>query len=227
MHAFHTRHECTRSGGSGAVFSFSTRPVGSPFDPTNNRADQKFAIKVSWKRSKESVQRECSILQSLASIPNLERCIGGPIEYPYEDGRTIIALTPVMASNAYDDGITSNLNKVNPGFPQIKSVNSVVRTMVKMLRLGVYTIDVQPLINKETGEVLFIDFTEANRLSIPLTPADESALVGFCGEMFALIPDSLRGLAVEVLKTEMNDLGNDTTQLPEKVIRILESLWLE
>lgn len=132
-----------------------------------------------------------------------------------------------MASNAYDDGITSNLNKVNPGFPQIKSVNSVVRTMVKMLRLGVYTIDVQPLINKETGEVLFIDFTEANRLSIPLTPADESALVGFCGEMFALIPDSLRGLAVEVLKTEMNDLGNDTAQLPEKVIRILESLWLE
>ncbi len=99
--------------------------------------------------------------------------------------------------------------------------------MVKMLRLGVYTIDVQPLINKETGEVLFIDFTEANRLSIPLTPADESALVGFCGEMFALIPDYLRGLAVEVLKTEMNDLGNDTTQLPDKVIRILESLWLE
>ena len=50
---------------------------------------------------------------------------------------------------------------------------------------------------------------------------------GFCGEMFALIPDYLRGLAVEVLKTEMNDLGNDTTQLPDKVIRILESLWLE
>jgi hypothetical protein len=43
---------------------------------------------------------------------------------------------------------------------------------------------------------------------------------GFCGEMFDLIPDYLRGLAVEVLKTEMNDLGNDTTQrhiiLPSK-----------
>jgi hypothetical protein len=228
---FHTRHECARSGGSGAVFSFSTRPDVSPFDPkrqtTNNKADEKIAIKVSWRRSDKSVKKECSILQSLASIPNLERCIGGPIEYLYEDGRTIIALTPVMASNAYDDGITSNLNKVNPGSPQIKSVNSVVGTMVKMLRLGVYTIDVQPLINKETGEVLFIDFTEANHLSLPLTPVDESALVGFCGEMFALIPDSLRGLAVDVLKTEMNDLGNDTTQLPEKVVRILESVWLE
>jgi hypothetical protein len=38
---------------------------------------------------------------------------------------------------------------------------------------------VQPLINKETEVhmVLFIDFTEANHLSIPLTPADESAWV--------------------------------------------------
>ena len=139
----------------------------------------------------------------------------------------MIALTPVMASSAYNDDITSNLNKVNPGIPQRKSVNSVVETMVEILKLGIYTIDVQPLINKETGEVLFIDFTEANRLSIPLTPVDESALVGFCGEMFALIPDSLRGLAVEVLKMEMNGLNNDTTQLPEKVIDILESVWLE
>jgi len=52
-------------------------------------------------------------------------------------------------------------------------------------------------------------------------------VLGFWGEMFALIPDSLRGLAVEVFKTEMNGLNNDTTPLPEKVIDILESVWLE
>ena len=80
-------------------------------------------IKVSWKRSSESVRKECSILQSLASIPHVERCIGQPMDYSYEDGRTIIALSPVVMSshvNDEDDGgiITSNLDKVRTGIPQ-------------------------------------------------------------------------------------------------------------
>ncbi|KAL3810253.1 hypothetical protein ACHAXA_008743 [Cyclostephanos tholiformis] len=226
------------SGGSGAVFSFSsTRPSSDVSSPskskgrtTNNGADGRIAIKVSWKRSNESVKKECDILRALAGVPHLERCIGGPIEYPYEDGRAIIALSPVMAAsnNPHEDVITSDLNMVNPGIPQRKSAISVVKTMVKMLELGVYTIDVQPLINRETGEVLFIDFTEAKRISTPLSPVDESSLVDFCGEMLALIPNSLKGLAVEALKTEMIGLKNENTaDLPGKVIDIIESVWLE
>ena len=167
-------------------------------------------------------------MRDLASVPHLERCVGGPVEYTHEAGRTMIALYPVMAASdrSHDDSNTSDLNGVSSGIPQRRSVTSVVETMVKMLHLGAYTIDVQPLVNVETGEVLFIDFTEANRISTPMSSADESSLVDFCGEMLALIPDSLRGLAVEALRTEMYGPNDEhTAELPGKVIDILESVW--
>ena len=146
----------------------------------------------------------------------------------------MIALYPVMttttsSNRAYDDGITSNLNGVKSDIARRKSAISVVETMVKMLRSSAYTIDVQPLVNVETGEVLFVDFTEANIISDPMSHADESSLVDFCGEMLALIPDSLRGLAAEALRTEIHrsDDGRSPAELPGKVVDILESVWSE
>ncbi|KAL3811839.1 hypothetical protein ACHAXA_004266 [Cyclostephanos tholiformis] len=99
--------------------------------------DGRIAIKVSWKGSNTSVKRECSILRDLVGIPHLERCISGPVEYPYEDGRTIIALSPVMMTlsgePSHEDVFTSDLGRVNPGMALRVSVISVMETMVKML----------------------------------------------------------------------------------------------
>jgi len=229
------------SGGSGAVFSFSTHPNNSPSDSSYSNKqskdatynskldddDNNVAIKVSWKRSRNSVENECNILQSLENVPHVERCLGRPNPYPYEDGRVMIAVTPVVTTMTSDDGITSSLNNVKTGAPQRNAVKSVVEAIVGMLNLGIYTLDVQPLISVETGEVLFIDFTEAQHFSIPLTSLDESALVGFCGEVSVLIPDSLKGVAGEYLMAELSSLDRNTTPLPGNVVEILESIWID
>jgi len=206
---------------------------------TNN--DEEVAIKVSWKRSRDSVENECRTLQNLQKnrVPHVEQCLGRPNNpYPYEDGRVMIALTPVISSSSTsssssNDGIistttTSDLTNVKSGQPRSNAVKSVVETMVGMLRVGIYTVDVQPLINAETGDTLFIDFTEAERFSIPPSAEEESGLVGFCSEMFVLIPDTLKEEAGEYLRAELENLSNgEEGHMSEKVLDILESIWVD
>jgi len=231
------------SGGSGAVFLFSTNPNYSQPDSKDTSSSSQtgkemdndqnnIAIKVSWKRSRESVENECNILQRLENVPHVEQCLGRPNPYPYEEGRVMIAVSPVISSStSNNDGITSSVTNVNPGQPQRNAVKHAVETMIGMLNRGIYTLDVQPLISIETGDTLFIDFTEAKHCSYPLSSLDESGLVGFCSEMIALIPDSLSGVAREYLMAELDhglSSGNDNeTPLPEKVVDILESMWVD
>lgn len=214
------------SGGSGAVFSFSTNPNNynsqSSSQSTNNEL---VAVKVSWKRSRDSVENECTILQSLEMnhVPHVEQCIGRPDNpYPYEEGRVMIALTPVVSPN----DSTSSIITVEPGQSQRAAVKSAVETMIGMLQTGIYTLDVQPLMSIETGDTLFIDFTEARHFSDPPSPSEESALVGFCTEMFALIPDSLRDVAEEYLRRELEIVSDSDMPLPEKILDILESIFI-
>jgi hypothetical protein len=191
-------------------------------------ANDRIAIKVSWKQSRSSVENECSILQRLESVPHVVRCIGQPNPYPYEDGRVMMALTPVVTSDISSDGITSSINNLKPGAAQIYAVKCIIETMIGILQSGVYTIDVQPLIDRDSGEVVFIDFTEAHRFSYPITSTDESALVGFCTEMLALIPDSLKDFSSEMLKQELrssDELMNNP--LPEKVVDVVERVWFD
>lgn len=146
------------------------------------------------------------------------------MDYPYENGRSIIALSPVVMETAADNnGITSSIDKVNPGLPQRNAVQCVVETMVQMLQLGIYTIDIQPLIDRTTGELVFIDFTEADYFSTIGDGDDDSAIVGFCGEMLTLIPERLKDMAVEMLTTEINNMKENNKPLSQKIIDILES----
>ncbi len=185
--------------------------------------NDRIAIKVSWKKSRASVEKECEILQSLDSVPHIVRCLGRPNAYPYEDGRVMIALSPIVTSD-----MTSSINNLKPGTAQINAVKCTVEAMIGMLQTGVFTIDVQPLIDRHSGEVVFIDFTEANHYSYPITPMDESALVGFCSEMLALIPDSLIEVAEQLLKQKLRSSSDELMPpLPEKVVDILERIWLE
>lgn len=213
-----------RSGGSGAAFSFSVLPRNEGRrSADDNSADGKVAVKVSWKRSRDSVLNECDILHSLEGVPHVERCLGRPLRYPYDgDDRVMIVLSPVVTSRSADR-VTSSLKKVVRGEPLERSVRDVVETMVGMLRMGVYTIDVQPLVDAETGNVVFVDFTEAGRfLGDPLSPSDASAIVGFCSEMLALVPDGMRDFASRCLASELRD-----DPLPGAVVDVLEGVWLD
>ena len=185
------------------------------------------AIKVSWKRSRDSVENECNILKEMEKykVPHVEKCLSrSDNTYPFAEGRVMIALIPVISSS---DGITSSINNVKSGQPQRNAIKSTVETMIGMLKAGIYTLDIQPLMNIETGETTFIDFTEAKQLS-SLSDEDESALVGFCSEMFVLIPDSLKEMAEDYLRTELDLLKNsESTLLPENIQDIVESIWLD
>ena len=65
--------------------------------------------------------------------------------------------------------------------------------MLQMLSENVVTIDVQPLISLNTGQILFVDFTEAivvNTMNT-INDADDAAIRNFISEMRTLIPESL------------------------------------
>lgn len=219
------------SGGSGAVFSFSTRNKNSIFQtsPNLNNMNERIAIKVSWKRSRTSVEKECTILHGLENIPYVVRCLSGqPNAYPFEDGRVMIATSPVLTSDFTVDGITSSVDNLKSGTAKINAVKCIVVAMIGILQSSVYTIDVQPLIDIESGDVVFIDFTEANYFSYSaITPKDESAIIGFCTEMLALIPDSMKEDAAEILRQELRNPNAMTLPLPEKVVHVLERIWME
>lgn len=228
------------SGGSGAVFSFSTLPTkngnalpsveGVKKSHTEGNKSTNIAIKVSWKRSRASVENECKILKLMENshVPHVEKCLGSPNLYTHEDGRVVIALSPVMVSTMDgEDSTTSSIQNVNRGQAQNHAIKSVVETMVGMLGARIVTLDVQPLIYKDSGELLFIDFTEARHLSDHLDSLDEAALVGFCTEMISLIPETSREMAIDYLKANLNDLVQDGAALDGKILEILESIWIE
>ena len=177
------------------------------------------------KRSRDSVENECGILKEMEKykVPHVEKCLSrSNTPYPFAEGRVMIALIQVISS----DGITSSINNVKPGQPQRNAIKSTVETMIGMLKAGIYTLDIKPLMNIETGETTFIDFSEAKQLSS--LSDDESALVGFCSEMFVLIPDSLKAVAEDYLRTELDLLKNsESTLLPENIQDIVESIWLD
>ncbi len=135
----------------------------------------------------------------------------------------MIALSPVVESSG---GITSSIQDVDPGNAQQTAVKNVVETMVGMLRANIVTVDVQPLIEKKTGKVLFIDFTEARRVFKGSDGSfDAPAVVGFCSEMMALIPESLREPAISYLKKCVESLEMEDVVFDDVVTNLLETMW--
>lgn len=188
------------SGGGGAVFSFD---------------DSKVVVKVSWSGSTKSVERECAILETLErnSVQGVERCLG-QVQYPGDKRRVMIALAPLV------ENAVANPTEIGEELLP-RAVDCIIQTMVQMLASNVVTVDVQPLISKDTGDVLFIDFTEAVELASPLSFMDSTLVSSFCTEMAALIPNSLLPVASESLLRELQSLEKRNVILPTKVYEAL------
>jgi hypothetical protein len=180
------------AGGGGAVFA--THPMNSP-----NNND--IAVKISWVRSAPSVERECKVLQELEvkHTRNVERCLGEET-YPPDSKRVMIALQPVV------ENAVSRVDKINPNVQPL-AVQAIVQTLLDMLHANVVTTDVQTLIDKETGRVLFIDMTEALAMAKP-TPSflDLALASSFISEIIALIPTSLMNTASKTFCDELSAL---------------------
>ena len=78
--------------------------------------------------------------------------------------------------------------------------------MASTLAVNVVTVDVQPLISKQTGDVVLIDLTESKELKKPLSFLDVALLSSFCTEMAALIPEPLLPVASRALLDEIKAL---------------------
>ena len=136
----------------------------------------------------------------------------------YDQDRTMISLIPVVT------GRTSSIVNLDLDAQQ-SAIQQVVETMIGMLAANTITVDVQPLIS-DTGDVLFIDFTEAMRLSSPPTAADLTGVVGFCNEMMALIPENGREHALAYLKVVIADFEKKNTFLDDDILDVVRSIWL-
>jgi hypothetical protein len=177
------------SGAGGAVFVMQREPMDSTGDNVHLAP---VALKVSWKGSTQAVANECRMLRRLqqsstirygTSIGTVEDCLG-EIPYGLDPTRTMIALQPVFV-----DQQASSLIDFLPDQDKLETaVTLIIRTMLHMLSANVVTIDVQPLISIETGQILFVDFTEA--ISIHEQDEDVEVIVvrNFINEMMILIP---------------------------------------
>lgn len=176
------------SGGGGAVFSVK-----------DFESNDDFALKVSWTNSEESVRKECKILNALEkarSNRHVETCLGIESYSKQDNDRVMIALQPVV------DNPVASVSSLNEKL-QTKCVQSIIETMVDFLSANIVTIDVQALINQETGDFWLIDLTEASELSSPPSFLDLALANSFLSELITLIPDQLMNFASEILLREL------------------------
>ena len=199
------------AGGGGAVFA--THPMN---DLNTNNIKNDVAVKISWTRSASSVEHECKVLQELEvkRTRNVERCLGMEA-YPPDSKRVMIALQPVV------ENAVSRVDKINPNVQPV-AVQRIIQTLLDMLHANIVTTDVQTLMDKDTGKVLFIDMTEAQTMSTP-TPSylDLALASSFISEIIALIPTSLMEVASKTFLDELSALHSRGEYLPLPIYELL------
>ena len=198
------------SGGGGAVFAYDRAETTAARSPSTGRStgsgptsgrEQAAVVKVSWVRSAASVSRECTVLNYMETqhVTGVERC-RGQVPYPLDNRRLMIAMEPVV-----DGDSVASISEIDERL-RPNAVQCIIQTLVQMLSAGVVTTDVQPLISKATGEVLFIDMTEAKVVftSGDVMPFVDLALArSFVSEMIGLIPTDSLGELIRVANSQL------------------------
>jgi len=200
------------AGGGGAVFAFADA----------HGIDDSVLLKVSWKGTTKSVRQECRTLQLLEQrkVDAAERCLG---EFPYNaddrEDRVMIALQP------YVRNAVASVELVDQA-KQAVAVEQIAQTVVQMLAANIVTIDVQPLIDRHTGKVTFIDMTEAQELKPPFSFLDKSLMGAFVTEMLTLIPETWVDTASKAMVQEIESLKDKSLSLSEDAKDVLYSQTL-
>jgi hypothetical protein len=195
------------SGAGGAVFVMQREPIDST---GGNVQLPPVALKVSWKGSTQAVANECGMLRKLQQsstirygtpIGTVEDCLG-EIPYGLDPTRTMIALQPVFV----DQQASSLIDFLQDQDKLETAVTLIIRTMLHMLSANIVTIDVQPLISIETGQILFVDFTEAISIHEPYEDDEVIVVRNFINEMMILIPTTqLEKIASKIMLEELSN----------------------
>ena len=91
----------------------------------------------------------------------------------------------------------------NDAKEQREAVRQIAATVVQMLAANIATIDVQPLMDPNTGNVIFIDMTEAQELIPPFSFLDKVLMRSFVAEMVALVPERFVDTASKAVMDEV------------------------
>jgi hypothetical protein len=202
------------SGGGGAVLALTQ---------DNGRS---YAVKTSWSSSTESIEKECRVLQHLEDkhVTGVERCLGVQ-SYISEDEsdarRAMILLEPVM-----EGPIAASLSDLSPPL-QSHAVEMILKTTIQILSANVAVTDVQVLISQETGDVLFIDFSEARILPSSSNSFMQQALLSnFVQEVSALIPKDQEVLAARIVSQFVEEQKSLGRPLSTQALTLLEEQFL-
>ena len=147
-----------------------------------NAAHSTFAVKESWpgrvylkwppSTAASVVLAECRVLQHLADagVDNVVRCVDSCYDLGADQATSLLSPLFPQGRNGNDPDTTASVvASMHPGGPQQQRVaQTVAQTVVQMLgKANTASRDIQLLVNVETGEALFIDFTETLALTPP------------------------------------------------------------
>lgn len=208
------------SGGGGAVFALT------------QDEDRRYAVKTSWASSTESVVNECRVLQYLEEthVTGIERCLATQ-SYRDVNGdtsddhrRVMILLEPVM-----EGPIAASLSELSPQL-QRHAIGMILQSMLQILSANVAVTDVQMLISQKTGDVLFIDFSEARAISPSSTGTmsfmEQALLSNFIQEVSAMIPDDQIDFAADIVSQWLKRQKSEGVYLNEHTLALLEGQFL-
>ena len=114
------------------------------------------------------------------------------------------------------------MDKINQDV-QVLAVQSIVRTLIDMLGANVVTTDVQALMDREPGSVLFIDMTEAQIMSNPPSFLDLALASSFCAEIVSLIPETLTDVASKTFFDELSAAHSQGVYFPISIYEMLQN----
>ena len=147
-----------------------------------NAAHSTLAVKESWAgrvylkwppaTAASVVLNECRVLQHLADagVDNVVRCVDSCYDLGADQATSLLSPLFPQGQNGNDpDATASVVASMRPGGPQQQRVAQIVaRTIVQMLgKANTASRDIQLLVNADTGDALFIDFTETVALTPP------------------------------------------------------------
>jgi hypothetical protein len=230
------------AGGGGAVYSYKNtnriideKNIAAKNYEKSKAKEKKIVIKISWKRSADSVRNECDVLRVMEQrqVTGVERCLGIE-EYRYDSNRVVVGMVPFVVDQQEGGGITASIGELSPDIA-LKTVTYLMKTMAQMLAAGVVTNDVQPLISKSTGEIVLIDMTEATVLyrddniekgsHNSFSDNDKILINAFCTEVIGLIPDYFLEKASVSFLTELHRIETETNiRINDEIKQIIRDL---
>mmetsp|Transcript_36291 Transcript_36291/g.36962 ORF Transcript_36291/g.36962 Transcript_36291/m.36962 type:complete len:296 (-) Transcript_36291:12-899(-) len=186
--------ELLGSGGGGSVFKVNIK----------SNSEEGYAIlKVGWPKSIKSIENECSVLKYMyknGPVYGTEKCIAScdlsdetdnshnykPTNLPHK----MILMTPYVPPESAVSSITALSSSPISSNEVIKTaISNLIHILLDMLSTGVVSSDIQILVNKENGNILMIDMTEARIFPLTEISENELAIRNFISEILTMIPN--------------------------------------